>query len=37
LEAYDTEGVEVIKRNGSVANYMRDDHTLKYTGKSFLF
>lgn len=37
LEPYDPEGVAVIKRNGSTANYMRDDHTLKHTGKSFLF
>lgn len=37
LEAYDPEGLEVIKRNGSSANYMRDDHTLKNTGKAFLF
>ncbi|MDY6881421.1 MAG: trimethylamine methyltransferase family protein [Desulfatiglans sp.] len=36
LEPYDTEGFEVIMRNGSKANYMRDDHTLKHTGKAFL-
>jgi len=36
LEPYDPEGFEVIRRNGSQANYMRDDHTLKHTGKSFL-
>jgi trimethylamine--corrinoid protein Co-methyltransferase len=36
IEAYDPEGFEAIKRNGSQANYMRDDHTLKNTGKSFL-
>lgn len=38
LEAvpYDPEGLEVIMRNGSQANYMRDDHTLKNTGKYFL-
>jgi trimethylamine:corrinoid methyltransferase-like protein len=36
IEPYDTEGFEVIMRNGSKANYMRDDHTLKNTGKSFL-
>ena len=35
--AYDPEGFEVIMRNGSNANYMRDDHTLKNTGKCFLF
>ena len=33
---YDPEGFEVILRNGSQANYMRDDHTLKNTGKYFL-
>ncbi|MDB9823151.1 trimethylamine methyltransferase family protein [Deltaproteobacteria bacterium] len=36
IEPYDTEGFEVIMRNGSTANYMRDDHTLKNTGKAFL-
>jgi trimethylamine:corrinoid methyltransferase-like protein len=36
LDPFDTEGFEVIKRNGSIANYMRDDHTLKHTGKVFL-
>jgi len=36
IEPYDTEGFEVIMRNGSKANYMRDDHTLKNTGKCFL-
>ncbi len=34
---YDPEGLEVIIRNGSQANYMRDDHTLKNTGKAFLY
>ena len=33
---YDGEGFDVIRRNGSNANYMRDDHTLKNTGKEFL-
>jgi len=33
---YDPEGFDVIMRNGSQANYMRDDHTLKNTGKYFL-
>ena len=33
---YDAEGFEVIMRNGSNANYMRDNHTLKNTGKYFL-
>jgi trimethylamine--corrinoid protein Co-methyltransferase len=37
IEPYDTEGFEVIMRNGSKANYMRDDHTLKNTGKAFLY
>jgi trimethylamine:corrinoid methyltransferase-like protein len=36
LEPYDPEGLDVIKRNGSQANYMRDDHTLKNTGKVFM-
>jgi trimethylamine:corrinoid methyltransferase-like protein len=36
VDAYDPEGLEAIKRNGSRANYMRDDHTLKNTGKVFL-
>ncbi len=36
LESYDPEGLEAIKRNSSNANYMRDEHTLKNTGKSFL-
>ena len=37
LEPYDPEGLETIMRNGSQPNYMRDDHTLKNTGKAFLF
>ena len=36
-EPYDPEGLEAIKRNGSRANYMRDDHTLKNTDKCFLY
>ena len=36
VDPYDAEGLEAIKRNGSQANYMRDDHTLKNTGKVFL-
>lgn len=36
IDPYDPEGFEVIMRNGSKANYMRDDHTLKNTGKCFL-
>ncbi|MBU2550588.1 MAG: trimethylamine methyltransferase family protein [Proteobacteria bacterium] len=35
LEPYDPEGLEAIARNGSQANYMRDDHTVKHTGMSF--
>jgi len=36
IDPYDPEGLETIIRNGSQANYMRDDHTLKNTGKAFL-
>ena len=36
IDPYDDEGLEVIMRNGSNANYMRDDHTLKNTGTYFL-
>jgi trimethylamine:corrinoid methyltransferase-like protein len=36
IEPYDTEGFDAIKRNGSIANYMQDDHTLKNTGRSFI-
>jgi trimethylamine:corrinoid methyltransferase-like protein len=36
IDSYDPEGFEVIMRNGSQANYMRDDHTLKNTGKAFV-
>lgn len=36
IDPYDPEGFDVIMRNGSQANYMRDDHTLKNTGKIFL-
>jgi trimethylamine:corrinoid methyltransferase-like protein len=36
IEPYDPEGFDAIKRNSSQPNYMRDDHTLKNTGKSFL-
>jgi len=35
-EGYDPEGLEAIRRNGSRSNYMRDDHTLKNTGRAFL-
>ena len=37
MDPYDPEGFEVIMRNGSNPNYMGDDHTLKNTGKCFLF
>jgi len=33
---YDPEGFEAILRNGSQANYMQDDHTLRNTGRYFL-
>ncbi len=36
FDPYDPEGFGVIQRNSSQANYMRDDHTLKNTGKCFL-
>jgi len=36
LEPYDPEGLDAIVRNGSRANYMRDDHTVKNTGRAFL-
>lgn len=36
VDPYDSEGFEVIQRNGSQPNYMRDDHTLKNVGKCFL-
>jgi len=36
IDPYDNEGLDVIRRNGSMANYMRDDHTLKHTGRAFL-
>ncbi len=35
MEPYDPEGFDCIARNGSNPNYMRDDHTLKNTGKAF--
>lgn len=35
LEPYDTEGFDCIARNSSNPNYMRDDHTLRNTGKAF--
>ncbi|QTA85205.1 trimethylamine methyltransferase family protein [Desulfonema magnum] len=33
---FDPEGFEVIARNSSNPDYMRDEHTLKNTGKAFL-
>ncbi|HKK99696.1 MAG TPA: trimethylamine methyltransferase family protein [Desulfotignum sp.] len=36
MEAYDPEGLDAVMRNGSQANYMRDNHTVKNTGKTFL-
>ena len=36
IEPYDPEGLEAIIRNGSQANYMRDDHTVRNTGACFL-
>ena len=36
VEPYDPEGLDAIMRNGSSANYMRDDHTVKNTGQAFL-
>ncbi len=36
MEPYDPEGLEAIIRNGSQANYMRDNHTVQNTGKCFL-
>ncbi|MFC1868522.1 trimethylamine methyltransferase family protein [Thermodesulfobacteriota bacterium] len=37
IDPYDQEGFEAIKRNSSQANYMQDDHTVKNTGKCFLY
>lgn len=36
VDPYDEEGFDAIMRNGSTPNYMKDDHTLKNTGKVFL-
>jgi trimethylamine:corrinoid methyltransferase-like protein len=36
IDPFDEEGFEVIMRNGSNPNYMKDDHTLKNTGRVFL-
>lgn len=36
VDPYDEEGFDAILRNGSTPNYMKDDHTLKNTGKVFL-
>ena len=35
IEPYDPEGFDVIRRNSSNPNYMRDDHTLRNIGRSF--
>jgi trimethylamine---corrinoid protein Co-methyltransferase len=35
IEPYDPEGFDCIARNSSNPNYMRDDHTLRNTGKAF--
>jgi trimethylamine--corrinoid protein Co-methyltransferase len=37
VEPYDTQGLDAIMRNSSNPNFMRDNHTLKNTGKSFLY
>lgn len=37
VEPYDLEGFDAIMRNGSMPNYMQDEHTLKNTGKTFLY
>ncbi len=37
VEPYDLEGLDTIMRNGSMTNYMQDEHTLKNTGKTFLY
>ena len=36
VEPYDNKGVEVISRNGSQPNYMRDDHTLQNIDRNFI-
>lgn len=36
IDPYDPEGFTAIQRNGSTPNYMRDEHTLKNTGRVFL-
>jgi trimethylamine---corrinoid protein Co-methyltransferase len=36
VEDFDLDGIEVIMRNGSQANYMRDNHTVRNTGNVFL-
>ncbi|MFW6239851.1 MAG: trimethylamine methyltransferase family protein [Thermodesulfobacteriota bacterium] len=36
FDAYDPDGFDVIARNGSQPNYMRDDHTLRQMSRSFL-
>jgi hypothetical protein len=36
VDPYDPEGFAAIMRNSSTPNYMRDEHTLKNTGRVFL-
>jgi trimethylamine:corrinoid methyltransferase-like protein len=36
IEPYDEYGVDVIARNGSSPNYMRDDHTLRNIDRQFI-
>jgi len=37
VEPFDPEGLDAIMRNGSDTNFMLDSHTLKNTGKAFLY
>jgi len=37
IDPYDPVGFDAIIRNGSKANYMRDDHTVTNTGECFLY
>lgn len=36
IDPFDPEGFDTILRNSSTPNYMKDDHTLKNTGRVFL-
>ncbi len=36
VDPYDPEGFQTIMRNSSTPNFMKDDHTLKNTGRVFL-